>query len=61
MVRAAEGFLDEPEDDQLDAGRRIRGGTAAFVPDRQPGRPDPGEQALEVGQVGQRLPELLAR
>ena len=26
---------------------------------RQPGRPDRGEQALEVGQAGERLPEFL--
>src|ERR1700722_12564428 len=49
LHRVRQGFLDEPEDDELDAGRRVRGRTAAFVPDRQPGRPAPGEQAVKVG------------
>jgi hypothetical protein len=53
-----QGFLDEPEDDQLDAGRGVPGRAAAFVPDRQPRRPDPGEQAVKVGQARERLPEF---
>jgi hypothetical protein len=60
LHRVRQGFLDEPEDDELDAGRRVRGRTAAFVPDRQPGRPDPGEQAFEVGQTRERLAEFQA-
>ena len=34
LHRVRQGFLDEPEDDELDARRRVRGRTAAFVPDR---------------------------
>ena len=58
LHRVRQGFLDEPEDDQLDAGGRVPRRTAALVPDRQAGRPDPGEQALQVGQAGERLPEF---
>jgi hypothetical protein len=58
LHRVRQGFLDEPEDDQLDAGRRVPGQAAAFVPDGQPRRPDPGEQAVKVGQARERLPEF---
>jgi hypothetical protein len=56
LHRVGQGFLDEAEDDQLDAWRRVPWRAAALVPDRQPGRPDPGEQAVKVGQARERLP-----
>jgi hypothetical protein len=56
LHRVRQGFLNEPVDDQLDAGRGVPGRAAAFVPDRQPRRPDPGEQAVKVGQARDRLP-----
>jgi hypothetical protein len=56
LDRVRQGFLNEPVDDQLDAGRGVPGRAAAFVPDRQPRRPDPGEQAVKVGQARDRLP-----
>ena len=58
LDRVRQGFLNEPEDDQLDAGRGVPGRAAAFVPGRQPRRPDPGEQAVKVGQARDRLPEF---
>ena len=58
LDRVRQGFLNEPGDDQLDAGRGVPGRAAAFVPGRQPRRPDPGEQAVKVGQARDRLPEF---
>lgn len=43
---------------QANAGRGVPERAAAFVPDRQPRRPDPGEQAVKVGQARERLPEF---
>ena len=59
LHRVRQGFLDEPETTSSTPGGVFRGRTAAFVPDRQPGRPDPGEQAFEVGPPG-RFAELKA-
>ncbi len=61
LHRVRQGLLDEPEDGQLDSGRQVGARTAALIPDRQAGGPDLGEQAVQLGQAGQRLPRLLAR
>ena len=58
LHRVGQGLLDQPEHGQLQAGGQVPGAAAALVPDRQAGRADPAEEIVEVGQAGQRLPEL---
>jgi hypothetical protein len=57
--RVRQRLLDEPEDGELDAGRRVGAVAGAFVPDGQAGGPDPAEETVQVGQARQRLAECL--
>ena len=57
MVRIAatsvrQRLLHEPEDRELDSGRRVLACAAALVLHGQAGRPDPAEQFIQVSEAG---------